>query len=238
MVYEKLEREFLGSTARYDFNKNMVSFIVLILFFVLVMAFWILYNVNRNWHLFFCLIIILGVFLLLGFFIMFWIYPYYFYRKQLKKGNINIKSIKFSHTNLRNYLFFSAVNELVNFLYEENMTQKSKVALLIKHYESIKVVKTNFKFPFLVVLSLVISTIVSLFSLSEERIEAAMMALLTIISLLTIFYIELKFIYFLNKLVFDTNDKYNYILALLTEVYLKRYSGSNLLKTPPDLDIE
>lgn len=163
---------------------------------------------------------------------MIWFYPFHFYKEQIKKTKKDVGDIKisFSYRALQEYLFDSSVNDLVQFLYKEEVNQKSKVELFIRHYESIKKVKLDYNFPFLVLLSLVLTIVVSLYALPVEQYTKALNVIISIIILMITASVSLKTMQFLEKLVFNTNDKYNYLLNLLTEIYLTRYSGSYLLK--------
>lgn len=235
VIYKKLETKFLKSTLRYTFASNLNSlscFLILILF---SLGIFILRYIYVASILSLIIIILLLFFFIVDLLAMLWIYPFYFYKNQIKKNTEEDKELKisFSYKALREYLFDSSVDDLVQFLYEEKVTQKSKIELFIRHYESIKKVKLDFRFPLLVLLSLVLTIVVSLYALPVEQLQEALQTVILIIILMLEVYVALEFSKFLNKFVLNTNDKYNYLLSLLTEIYLTRYSGGHLLKKYP-----
>lgn len=232
MIYKKLENEFLKSTLKFNFNNNLKDFLLFSILVFIALGITSLGYININWHISLYIVIVLSIFLISGLILMMIVYPRVLYYRENKK--IKEQMPKFSYKNFRILLFESSKEQLIDFLYQENLNQKTKVALLIKHYESIKVVKANFSFPLLIILSLISSIILSLFALPEEKMEMALAILITFIIGVIAIYGELKLLQMLDGLVFSNNKKYNILLDLLTEVYLTRYGkGNNLLKNPP-----
>ena len=231
MIYKKLENDFLKSTSKFSFNSNLQGFLSFSIIVFLILGFTSLGYMNINWRISLCIVIGLIIFFISGLILMMIVYPRVLYYKESKKITEQIP--KFSYKNFKILLFESSKEQLIDFLYQENLNQKTKVALLIKHYESIKIVKTNFSFPILVILSLISSIILSIFSLPEDRLFAALSVLLFVFILVIVIYGEIKLFQILDGLALGNNKKYNILLDLLTEVYLTRYGKSNsLLKNP------
>lgn len=232
MIYKKLENEFLKSTLKFNFNNNLKGFLLFSILVFIALGITSLGYININWPISLYIVIVLSIFLISGLILMMIVYPRVLYYRENKKTKEQMP--KFSYKNFRILLFESSKEQLIDFLYQENLNQKTKVALLIKHYESIKVVKANFSFPLLIILSLISSIILSLFALPEEKMLTALEILMAIFICVIAIYGELKMLQMLDGLDFSNNKKYNILLDLLTEVYLTRYGkGNNLLKNPP-----
>lgn len=195
MIYENLEGKFLKSTARFEFNYTQYGFIGVLVLLVMSFGVTILHFKESNWELSFRLIIILIVSIVLILFMMLFGYPYYFFRKHIHKSD-EMLTKKFSYYNLRQLLFQSSINKLVEFLYKEQMVQKPKIEMLIRHYESVKTIKTKFAFPFLVALSLTFSAITTCYSLPEEKAEEVLLSMFIITLLFLFLYGTLKLFYF------------------------------------------
>lgn len=235
MFYRRLENQFLNKTLRFKFTYTLYGLFLLLMSIMFVFGICIVYFANKNSLVSIILCGILVGLILLELLYMFCLFPRHFYKKCLasdKKRN-QIKSTKYSKETLRHYLFESSVTDLAYFLESENCNQKSKVEAIIRHYESIKTVKARFQFPFLVLLSLILSVAISLYGLPNEKINGALALVISIVFLLTFIYFEIKFIQWSEKLLFNSNNKYDYLLSLLTEIYLKRFSGSYILKSTP-----
>lgn len=167
MIYRKLENEFLKSTLKYNFNNNLQGFLLFSILVFIVLGVVSLSYINTNWHISLCIGIVLILFLVCGLILMMIIYPRFLYYKEIKKKTEKIS--KFSYKNFRTLLFELSKEQLIDYLYQENLNQKTKVALLINHYESLKVVKANFSFPLLIMLSLISSIILSLYALPLKK---------------------------------------------------------------------
>lgn len=116
------------------------------------------------------------------------------------------------------------------------MVQKPKIEMLIRHYESVKTIKTKYAFPFLVALPLTLSAIITCYSLPEEKAEEVLLSMFIITLLFLFLYGTLKLFYFWDRLIFKTNDKYNYLLDILNEIYMTRYRKNYLLRNTPKRD--
>lgn len=232
MIYRKLEKEFLRSTLKFKFNNNLQGFLLFSIPVFIALGITSLGYININWHISLYVVIVLSIFLISGLILMIIVYPRVLYYKESKK--IKEQTPKFSYKNFRILLFESSKEQLIDFLYQENLSQKTKVAMLIKHYESLKIVKANFSFPLLIILSLISSITLSLFALPEEKMLIALAFLIAVFIGMIVLYGELKLFQMLDGLVLNNNKKYNLLLDLLTEVYLTRYGkNNNLLKNPP-----
>lgn len=232
MIYRKLENEFLQSTLKFKFNSNLQAFLLFTILVFAGLGITSLCYINLNWIISLWIGIALILFIVTGLTLMMIVYPRNLYSKEIKK--LSEEKSKFSYKNFRILLFELSKEQLIDYLYQENLNQKTKVALLIKHYESLKVVKANFSFPLLIILSLISSIILSLFALPEERMLIALAFLIIVFIGVVVIWGEIKMLQKLDGLAFSNNQKYNLLLDLLTEVYLTRYGkNSNLLKNPP-----
>ncbi len=235
MFYRKLENQFLKSTLRYKLTHTLYGLVSVLLIIIFVFGICIIYFANKNNLVSIILCSILVGLILIELLYMLYLFPRLFYKKYFaedkKENQINIT--KYNKETFRQNLFESSVTDLAYFLESENCNQKSKAEVIIRHYESIKTVKARFQFPFLVLLSLILSIVISLYGLPNEKLNGALTLVITIIIYLSFIYGEIKFIQWSEKLLFNSNNKYDYLLSLLTEIYLKRYSGSHILKSSP-----
>ncbi len=241
MIYDMLEQDFLKKTSRYKYNKSIkrifivADSILLIYFGILILLDYLVLEsiIHPLW---------IGFLIWASFtyYIIIEAYPKYYYKKHIDNKEENIKqtwkekvknyffSKKIINLKIKNMLFKSSVNELILLLKKEKMDSKTKIKVLIEHYERIQTSKIPLVIPYLVILSIIISIISLYYTVGEAyRGEALAMVVCSMIILAMIF-LELKILRFIDKKMFNTPEKYDYLLMLLTEIYLNKFKGNYL----------
>ena len=96
--------------------------------------------------------------------------------------------------------------------------------IIIEAYPS----KIPLVIPYLVILSIVISIISLYYTVGESYRDEALAIVVCSIIILAMVFLELKILRFIDKKMFNTPEKYDYLLMLLTEIYLKKFKGNYL----------
>ncbi len=242
MIYDIMEQDFLKKTSRYKYNRSikrifiLADVILLIYFGILILLdYFVLESII---HPFWIGFLIWGS---ITYYIMTEGYPTHYYKKYINnKEEENIKqtwkekvkqvyfSEKIINLKIKNILFKSSVNDLIFLLKKEKMDSKSKLKILIEHYERIQTSKMPLVIPYLVILSIIISIISLYFSVGESYRDVALGLVVCSIIILAIVFLEFKIFRYIDKKMYNSPEKYDYLLMLLTEIYLKKFKGNYL----------